>query len=357
MKVSRKVNNIRRNIMQAVTRNIGSSQSDPDFTIHDAADIKRVLICRPNHRLGNLLLVTPLVQEIADNFPEAKIDLFVKGGLAPIIFKNYPNVDRIISLPKKPFSNLIEYAKVWIRLKTKKYDIAINVDKKSSSGRLSTQWANAKVKFFGDDEEILTQIVDARHIAKSPIYNLRRMLERLGFTPIKRAIPTLDIKLSEAEIENGKRKINKLFGNDKKTICIFTYATGHKCYCEDWWGKFYEQVKARYVDYNILEILPVENISRIDFKAATFYSKDIREIASVIANAEAFIGADSGIMHLASAAKTKTLGLFSVTDETKYEPYNHGSVAVNTNRTSPRDWFWALNHMLVPKMFILFSIQ
>jgi ADP-heptose:LPS heptosyltransferase len=37
-----------------------------------------------------------------------------------------------------------------------------------------------------------------------------------------------------------------------------------------------------------------------------FYSKDIREIGAVIANTEIFIGADSGIMHLASASLTPT---------------------------------------------------
>jgi len=38
--------------------------------------VQSVLICRPNHRLGNQLLITPIVQEVIDVFPEAKIDLF-----------------------------------------------------------------------------------------------------------------------------------------------------------------------------------------------------------------------------------------------------------------------------------------
>jgi heptosyltransferase III len=41
----------------------------------------RVLISRPNSRLGNLLMVTPLVQEIERLLPNAKIDLFVRGGV------------------------------------------------------------------------------------------------------------------------------------------------------------------------------------------------------------------------------------------------------------------------------------
>jgi hypothetical protein len=49
----------------------------------------------------------------------------------------------------------------------------------------------------------------------------------------------------------------------------------------------------RISDYNIIEILPVENVSQIAFKSPVFYSKDIREIGAVIANTEIFIGADN----------------------------------------------------------------
>jgi len=120
--------------------------------------------------------------------------------------------------------------------------------------------------------------------------------------------------------------------NDKKTIAIFTFATGAKCYSPEWWNPFYEKLKTAFPDYNIVEVLPVENVSQIDFKAPSFYSKDVREIAAFIANTEVFIGADSGIMHLASASQTPVLGLFSVTVPEKYEPYGNNSVAIDTNK-------------------------
>ena len=92
--------------------------------------------------------------------------------------------------------------------------------------------------------------------------------------------------------------------------------------------------KKEFPEHNIIEVLPVENISKLMFKAPAFYSKDIREIGSLIANTDVFIGADSGITHLASAAQAPTVALFSVTDKTLYEPYNDNSVAVDTNVTN-----------------------
>lgn len=333
MSFKSKINVVRRKITHGLTKNIGSSKIPQNYNPNTKVNFKNILINRPNHRLGNLLMVTPLVQEINAYFPDCKIDLFVKGGLAPIIFKNYSSVENYIVLPKKPFKELIRYLKVWTKIKRKKYDLVINIDQGSSSGRLSTQFANADFKFFGETiEEIIQNNPDYKHMAKYPVYQFRYYLEQLGYPNQSKEVPTINIKLSEKELEDSKSILDGIVPNDKKTIAIFTFATGAKCYSPEWWNPFYEKLKTAFPDYNIVEVLPVENVSQIDFKAPSFYSKDVREIAAFIANTEVFIGADSGIMHLASASQTPVLGLFSVTIPERYEPYGNNSVAIDTNK-------------------------
>lgn len=322
--------------MKGLTKNIGTSRIDTKSGAH--VTMRRILIARPNHRLGNLLLITPLLQEIQATFPECKIDLFVRGGLAPILFKNYPNVDRIITLPKKPFKELLKYMKVWVSLKRYRYDMVINLDKDSSSGRLSTQFVTATNKIFGEHiDELALQHDDYRHMAKNPVYKFRYFLDKIGYKYKGLPVPPLDIKLMDNELADAKKILNGLVPNDKKTISIFTYATGNKCYDEDWWDNYYGKLVKAFPGYNIVEILPVENISKIGFKAPSFYSKDVREIAAVIANTAVFIGADSGIMHLASASRTPVVGLFSVTNPVKYMPYDNGSVAIDTNSCTTQE--------------------
>jgi ADP-heptose:LPS heptosyltransferase len=347
MSILKKVNVYRRILTHSLTKNIGRSQKNQNIDLTQKIEIKRVLISRPNHRLGNLLLITPLVQEVITTFPECKIDLFVKGGLAPIVFQNYENINHIIELPKKPFKNLIDYFQVWIKIKKQHYDIVINVDKGSSSGRLSAQFANAKYKFFGEvDETIHLKYQDYKHIAKYPVYEFRSFLTKLGFQKNENPVPSLDIKLNASEIAEGQKIVKEIVNNDIKTISIFTYATDDKCYSKSWWEEFYERLKKEYTNYNIIEVLPVENISQIGFKAPTFYSKDIREIGSVIANTVLFIGADSGIMHLASASQTPTVGLFSRSNQNTYAPYNNNNVAINTNSSNTDDCIKIINHIL-----------
>ncbi|MFC0321570.1 MULTISPECIES: glycosyltransferase family 9 protein [Olivibacter] len=326
----KKTNAVRRAVMRNLTKDIGKSHAVVDKK-KDVV-IKKILITRPNHRLGNLLIITPLVQEVINVFPDSKVDLFVKGGVSPSIFKNYKNIDRIIQLPKKPFSDLFKYLKGWALLRARKYDLVINSTAGSSSGRLSTLFARSRYKFFGDfSEEIQVRYSDYRHLAKNSIYNLRDYLSKLGYNENSATIPNLDLKLDQTEIALGKEKLENLTRNHRDTICLFTNATGEKCYPEEWWAKFYEILQRNFPNYNIIELLPVENISKLNFKIPHFYSTDIREMGGFIANVALFIAADSGVMHLASASGIPTIGLFSVSDEDVYAPYNGKSFAVNTN--------------------------
>lgn len=315
-------------------------------------DVKRILISRPNHRLGNLLLISPLVQEINTVFPNAKIDFFVKGGVAQEVFKNYDNIGRFIQLPKKHFRQIFYYIQCWFELRQFHYDLAINVEQSSSSGRLSVKLSKSKYKFLGDldfDSSFNFPVENARHNAIFPVLNFRNYLQKSSIDLHSNQIFPLNLKLSNDELNQGKLNLIEIISrNNLPTIALFTYATGDKCYTKEWWQFFLNELKHHFEnDYNLIEILPVENVSQIDFSLPTFYSKDIRQIASLIANTKIFIGADSGMMHLASASKTTTIGLFSVTDSEKYAPFGNNSFAIRTNEMVWSEMISSIKKVLV----------
>lgn len=333
MSFKKSVNHFRRTIMRRLTGGIGDGNL-PKVDKEKPLELNRVLINRPNQRLGNILLITPLIQEIIRYNPDVKIDLFVKGKVAPIIFENYPQVDQIIELPKKPFKELIQYAKVWLKIKKKNYDLVINVDKNSSSGRLSTSFANSKYKIFGNEFEMNSNQEIHIHQAQYPVYQFRKFLELFKNKEGNLDIPTLNIQLTEQESTKGIKMLNDLIqDSSKKTLAFFTYATGAKCYDEEWWTEFYNLFYPKYSqEYNLIEILPVENISMLNHRLPTYYSKDVREIAAVMKSCEFVIAADSGMMHLSCAAPTKTIGLFK--DQSfleRYKPYGVGNAVVLIN--------------------------
>lgn len=331
MATKQKINDYKRSFMKSLTRRLGKTHVPKPGDLEDLNSVKRVLIVRTNHRLGNLLLITPLVQEVMHFFPNAQIDLIIQGFLGPVIFENYKAVDQITRLPKKPFKNLKEYIKGALSVRKRKYDFAINAVRGSSSGRLYTQMARAKFRVFGEDQQDFSaHYKDGMHIAKEQVYALRTYMQQLGFTDQYLPVKNLNIELTTAESEKGLSKLREIADHSKKTIAIFTFASGDKCYQPDWWIPFYERLQAEYPDYHIVEVLPYENVSQINFTAPSYYSKDIREIAAFISHTAVWIGADCGIMHLASAAGAPVVGLFSRANQDDYGPFNGKSFSLYT---------------------------
>jgi len=344
MRLKKKINDWRGAIVRKFTNLIGPEGEQR--VASGSIEIKKILICRPNHRLGNQLLMTPLLNEIEQTLPQAKVHLFLKGNLGAAVFKNFTSVEAIFELPKKPFSNLWKYLWSWSQIRQNNYDLVLNVVSISGSGRIATRFANARVKSFGvfnHEEKNLPP--DSIHLGKAPVYNFRRALHEIGYDAATTPITPLDLRLTAEEREQGKSDLQTVVNNGKKTISIFTFATGAKCYSPQWWSEFYQKLKANFTDYNIIEILPVEGVSSIAFQAPTYSHKDIRRVASVIAATDLWIGADSGVMHLASAAGALTAGLFSVTNPANLAPYNGNSRALDTRELSIDDCMEALKKM------------
>ena len=324
------INYLRRRINRFFSKLfIDNRSTDLDFN-QSINQVKKILISRPNHTLGNNLLLTPLVKEVIDIFPNAEIHLFLMGNIGDLVFENYKEVTKIIKLPRKPFKNILNYYVCWFSIFQHNYDLAINANRVSSSGKLAGKLSKSKYKFFNVINKELLKIKDYTHNAKNPIYNLRyhlkNQIDRENYT-----MPKLDFKLRDYEIQNGEKLLKSMFRQQKPIISIFTFATGNKCLSKDWWRELYSEIKNFKDNYNILEILPAENVSQIDFVAKTYYSRDIREIASVMSNVKIFIGADSGMMHLANSSNATTIGLFNVTEPEFYGVYGNKNININTD--------------------------
>ena len=325
-----RINYLRRKITRFFSKIFVSNKLSEDNFSLNISQVKKVLVSRPNHRLGNNLLMTPLITEISEIFPNAEIHLFTKGNLADTVFENYKNVTRLIKLPRKPFKNLIDYFSCWTSILNEKYDIAINTNRVSSSGKLAVKLSRSNYKFYNILNENSKSFDDYSHNAKNPIYNLRHQIKN-KINRFNKKIPKLDIKLRDYEIENGKKLLKSMFRDQKPVISIFTFATGEKCYNKTWWKDLYFKIKKLENNYNILEILPAENVSQIDFAAKSYYSRDIREIASVMYNVKVFIGADSGMLHLAHSSSVTTIGLFNITESEFYGVYGDNNISIDTN--------------------------
>lgn len=311
-----------------------------------AASVRRILVCRPNHRLGNLVLLTPLVIELQRTFPQARIDIVLAGEHGAELFRTFRQVGHVYSLSRRMVRHPIAIVRTTLQMRRAHYDLVLDPCEASQSGRLLATIAGARQvigiprgrSIAGLAQPASMDRVPA-HMAQWPIYLLRRTLTHS--TPGSgNDFPALDIQLSADERENARTTLEQTLraageSRTRHVIGVFAEATGAKGYGSDWWRRFIRVVAARHPAVAIVEIVPADGRPRLAGELPSFGSPSPRAVAAVISNMQCFVSADCGIMHLASAAGVPTIGLFSVTDALKYAPYGHGSQALETNGKSP----------------------
>lgn len=303
-------------------------------------EIRRVLVCRPNHRLGNLLLLTPLLKELQRDLPDADIDIVLAGDDGAALFRTFRNVKHVYALSRRMVRHPLATARIAFQLRQAKYDIVIDPCEGSQSSRWLTAIARAThVIDTPGNEPTAGNHSTPRHMAQRPVYLLRQAIALNGAWPDE-DYPSLDLQLSAAEHQRGEQILHVLTSAGAslpRVIGVFADARGAKRYAEAWWMRFIEGLRARVPGFTVVEIAPPDGRSRLSSRFPHFFSPDIREVAAVISRMACFISADCGVMHLGCASATPTIGLFSVTDATRYAPYGSGSGAIDTNGKSPDD--------------------
>ncbi len=107
-----------------------SAQADINAPI-DAASITRVLVARPNHRLGNVLLLTPLLQELERVLPQARVDVLAGPPFAACLLQGYAAVDRVDTLGARPLHEPRVLWSLWRGLPRRGYTLALDAAERS----------------------------------------------------------------------------------------------------------------------------------------------------------------------------------------------------------------------------------
>lgn len=299
-----------------------------------AHGIHRVLVIRPNHRLGNTVLISPLLGEIEAWYPGAEIDVVSAGNAAKDLFSSRFQVRRIICLPRRIARHLPASVACLRSMRATHYDLAIDPCVGSHSGHLLLGMARAdyKVGFASGDtagmeHEAPSDLPD--HLAKRGVYALRRALAADTSLPW----PMLDAGLPSNELQDGQRALDRILGRredaaerEGPVLGIFADATGDKRLPESWWNALVARLREIRPDVRIVNVLAAHGQPQLSGVETSFYTTDLRKLGAVVANMDGFVSADCGVMHLAAAGGTPTLGLFTRDNRGKYGPYgNHNT--------------------------------
>jgi len=308
--------------------------------------IYRIVICHISHTLGNALLLTPLIQELEATWPGAEIDIVTRSQVGQELYGHYSSVNRVFQLP----SHGVGHPRLWLRgirgMRKTHYDLAIDPDPQSQTGRLLLLMAHATYKLGFTGRKKSGNVTHAAAIPEAvpskgqrPVFLLR---SALGDSVDSTSYPVPDIRLDPAESAQGWHTLTRVLAasptaasSHRKTIGIFANATGPKLLGQDWWTPLLQALEANCPDYQLVEIIPMFGRSMLGSRYPAYYSSDLRKLGGVLAALDAYISLDCGIMHLACAAQAPTLGIFTTTNAAEWGPYGPGNHAVHAYDLPP----------------------
>jgi len=302
-----------------------------------------ILICRPNTRLGNTLLMTPLLEEIEATLPSARVEILTACPAAHEVFREFPSVRRVHQLPFRGVRHPLRHLLTLLRVRRTRYDILIDPCPRSWTSGFLTRWLAARLKLGfasahkspGPDIRIPFEGAPV-HMGSYPVYLLRRGLLELDEDAARAETPKLDIRLTEAERRAGREEIGRLLGSRHSgpVVAVAAHATGAKRFSVEWWRRLIASLRTRLPAATILEIRPPSAVAALP-ELPAYYSRRVREVAAVLEAADCFVCADSGLMHLGAATETITVGLFKVTEPRLYAPRRGASCALTASDSAP----------------------
>lgn len=302
-----------------------------------------ILICRPNTRLGNTLLMTPLIEEIEATLPNARVEVLSACPAAREVFEAFPSVKHVHQLPFRGVRHPLKYLLTLLRVHRCRYDVILDPSPNSWTARFLTRWLNARMK-VGFTQARKSQGVDIslafegapRHMGAYPVYLLRRTLLDVDAAAAAVDDAKLSIRLSESERAFGREQLALLTGGQSAgpVVAIATHATGAKRFPLQWWRQLCQHLLTLLPSARIIEIRPPSGVATLA-ELPGYASSQVRRVGAVIDASDCFVCADSGLMHLGAATDTLTVGLFKVTLPELYEPRRGASRALTARDDDP----------------------
>ena len=302
-----------------------------------------ILICRPNTRLGNTLLMTPLLEEIEATLPSARVEILTACPAAHEVFREFPSVRHVHQLPFRGVRHPLRHLLTLLRVRRIRYEVLIDPCPRSWTGRFLTRHLAARLKLgfssgrkdAGVDISVPFEGAPP-HMGDYPVYLLRRGLFGLDQDSAATDAPNLSIRLTDAERSAASDEIRRVLGagGSGPVVAVAAHATGAKRFSVDWWRLMIANLRTRLPSVRVIEIRPPNGMAALP-ELPAYYSRHVRQVAAVAAALDCFVCADSGLMHLSAATDATTVGLFKVTEPRLYVPRRSGSCALIASDGAP----------------------
>lgn len=284
-----------------------------------------LIICM--RRIGDALLITPLIHTLKKNWPTASIDVLVFEGAEQILCHN-PDINHIISIPEKQllFEKIKFLLKLWNR-----YDLAISTqtgDRPTLStfiaGHKSIGPYSSHSKWEKWKKFLLSETVDFDSTQTHTVTQNLKLAEKLGFDA------DYKVKLGWRP-QDEVSLIKKCSFNLNKPFVVLHPVPRFKY--KMWHQLGWTQVMEWLINNNFQVVLtagksPLEQeytaqlCQNFSSQVTNMSGKlTLSEVSFLLTQASAYVGVDTVTTHMAAASGIPTIALFGPTSPLIWGPW------------------------------------
>ena len=267
------------------------------------------------HRIGDAVLSTGLLRHLTDAYPGAEITVAC-GPLGADLFKAVPGLAAIIPMPKQSYNR--HWLDLWRRCIGQHWDMIVDLRDSLASCLLHRNRRYAYRPRPGLHKARVNAAIMGLTPPPAPKIWIDAAAEReagaltAGAAPILALAPAANWPAKQWPPEHFAALIEALLA------------------APDWRGSRIMVLAAAHEREQILPVLQAVPAGR----AIELIGAPLLLAAACLCRANILIGNDSGLMHLAAAVETPTLGLFGPGDAEIYGPWGAHTAIVRTPETA-----------------------
>jgi heptosyltransferase-3 len=296
----------------------------PNIPMEAVGDVRRVLLVRPNFRIGNTLMTTPLILALRQRFPDAQVD-YLGGDTTSVLLAHLP-VQRVYSVSRGFILRPWRFFALFAHLRRTHYDVAVEGGIGSFSGTLYTYLTGARYRIgCGNNGE---RFLNVRLPVLQGMHPYDRRVAFAGLLGTScPGRPLYHVSPDEHGAALALLARRTLAADSVVLPFVAVFVGGHleKRWATDRWIELVRSLAALGARVVVLlgpEERQVEDRYRRELPASVrvLPPKPLRLFAALLGAARVIVTPDSGPLHLAAAVGVPVIALLQSETSRAYAP-------------------------------------